>query len=92
MLVDEGKFKWDDRAAPYLPGMAAGRPVGDTRESPSATWWRTASGSIEPTYIWSGTEFTREDILRRQRYIGTTASFRLKFGYNNHMFLAVGHR
>src|SRR5688572_24720614 len=26
MLVDEGKVKWDDRAAPYLPGWQLGDP------------------------------------------------------------------
>ena len=89
MLVDEGKIKWDDRASPYLPGWQLGDPW-VTREVTIRDLVAHRIGLDRADYIWSGTEFSREDILRRQRYIGTTASFRLKFGYNNHMFLASG--
>jgi len=89
MLADDGKFKWDDRAAPFLPGWALGDPW-VTREVTIRDLVAHRIGLDRADYIWSGTEFSREDIMRRQRYIGTTASFRLKFGYNNHMFLASG--
>jgi len=89
MLVDEGKFKWDDRAAPFLPGWELGDPW-VTREVTIRDLVAHRIGLDRADYIWSGTDFSREDILRRQRYIGTNASFRLKFGYNNHMFLASG--
>src|SRR5262245_15641373 len=89
MLVDEGKIKWDDRASPYLPGWQLGDPW-VTREVTIRDMVAHRIGLDRADYIWSGTEFSREDVLRRQRYIGTTASFRLKFGYNNHMFLASG--
>ena len=88
MLVDEGKVKWDDRV-PYLPGWQLGDPW-VTREVTVRDMVAHRIGLDRADYIWSGTEFSREDILRRQRYIGTAASFRLKFGYNNHMFLASG--
>jgi len=89
MLADAGKFQWDDRAAPYLPGWQLGDPW-VTREITIRDLVAHRVGLDRADFIWSGTDFTRDDILRRQRYIGTNASFRLKFGYNNHMFLAAG--
>lgn len=89
MLADAGKFKWDDRAAPYLPGWQLADPW-VTREITIRDLVAHRVGLDRADFIWGGTDFTREDILRRQRYIGTSASFRLKFGYNNHMFLAAG--
>ena len=89
MLVDEGKIKWDDRASPHLPGWQLGDPW-VTREVTIRDMVAHRIGLDRADYIWSGTEFSRDDIMRRQRYIGTNASFRLKFGYNNHMFLASG--
>lgn len=89
MLADAGRFRWDDRAAPYLPGWQLGDPW-VTREVTIRDLVAHRIGLDRADYIWSGTEFSRDDIMRRQRYISTTASFRLKFGYNNHMFLAAG--
>lgn len=89
MLVDEGRFKWDDRAAPFLPGWQLADPW-VTREMTIRDLVAHRVGLERADYLWSGTEFTRDDIMRRQRYIETAASFRLKFGYNNHMFLASG--
>lgn len=89
ILADAGKFKWDDRAAPYLPGWQLADPW-VTREITIRDLVAHRVGLDRADFIWGGTDFTRDDILRRQRYIGTTASFRLKFGYNNHMFLAAG--
>jgi CubicO group peptidase (beta-lactamase class C family) len=89
MLVDEGKIKWDDPASPYLPGWQLRDPW-VTREVTIRDMVAHRIGLDRADYIWGGTDFSRDDILRRQRYLGTTASFRLKFGYNNHMFLASG--
>ena len=89
MLADSAKLAWDDRAAQYLPGWQLGDPW-VTREITVRDLVAHRVGLDRADFIWSGTEFTREDVLRRQRYIGTNASFRLKFGYNNHMYLAAG--
>ncbi len=81
MLVDAGLVKWDDPAGQYLPGWELADP------------WVTREVTIKDLVthrIWGGTDFSREEILRRQRYIGRIASFRSAFGYNNHMFLAAG--
>lgn len=89
MLVDAGKLGWDDPAAQYLPGWALADPW-VTREATVKDLVTHRIGLDRADRIWGGTDFSREEILRRQRYIGRIASFRYAFGYNNHMFLAAG--
>jgi CubicO group peptidase (beta-lactamase class C family) len=89
MLIDEGKLTWDEAAAPRLPGWELADPW-VTREVTIKDLVAHRIGLDRADRIWSGTDFSRDDILRRQRYIGRSASFRNKFGYNNHMFLAAG--
>ncbi|MBM4186588.1 MAG: serine hydrolase [Gemmatimonadetes bacterium] len=89
MLVDEGKLKWDDRAAERLPGWELGDPW-VTREITVTDLVTHRVGLDRADRIWGATTFDRKDILRRQRYIRPVASFRSVYGYNNHMFLAAG--
>lgn len=89
MLADSSRLGWDDRAAQYLPGWQLGDPW-VTREITVRDLVAHRVGLDRADFIWSGTTFPRDDVLRRQRYIGTSASFRLRFGYNNHMYLAAG--
>jgi CubicO group peptidase (beta-lactamase class C family) len=90
MLVDEGKLRWDDRAAPLLPGWELADPW-VTREITIKDLVTHRVGLDRADRIWGATDFSRDEILyHRQRNIGRMESFRAKFGYNNHMFLAAG--
>ncbi len=40
--------------------------------------------------LWYGQDFSRDEILRRIRYLKPNSSFRSQFGYQNIMFLAAG--
>ncbi len=90
MLVDAGKLGWDERAAPLLPGWELADPW-VTREITIKDLVTHRVGLDRADRIWGATDFSRDEILyRRQRNIGRMDSFRYKFGYNNHMFLAAG--
>ena len=89
MLVDEGKLSWDDRAADRLPGWELGDPW-VTREITIKDLVTHRVGLDRADRIWGATEFSRDEVLRRQRFIQRQESFRYRFGYNNHMFLAAG--
>jgi CubicO group peptidase (beta-lactamase class C family) len=89
MLVDEGKLRWDEPAAPRLPGWELADPW-VTREILVRDLVTHRVGLDRADRIWGATTFDRNEILRRQRYIRRTASFRQIFGYNNHMFVAAG--
>ncbi|MBA3255044.1 MAG: serine hydrolase [Pyrinomonadaceae bacterium] len=89
MLVDEGKLKWDDPATKYLPDLELYDPY-VTRELTVRDLLSHRSGLERGDLLWYGTEYDRDEILRRTRYLKPTWSLRSTFGYQNLMFLAAG--
>lgn len=89
MLVDEGKLKWDDPAINYLPGFQLFDPY-VTRELTVRDLLCHRSGLERADILWYGSAFSREEILRRIRYLKPSWSFRSRFGYQNIMYLAAG--
>jgi CubicO group peptidase (beta-lactamase class C family) len=89
MLVDEGKLRWDDRAAGHLPGWQLADPW-VTREITLRDLVAHRVGLDRADAIWGITTLSRDEIMHRQRFIERRSSFRLNYGYNNHMFLAAG--
>jgi CubicO group peptidase (beta-lactamase class C family) len=89
MLVDEGKLKWDDPASKYLPGFETYDPY-VSRELTVRDLMSHRSGLERGDLLWYGTEYDREEVLRRVRYLKPTWSLRSTFGYQNLMFLAAG--
>ncbi len=89
MLMDEGKLKWDDPAARHLPGFQLFDPY-VTRELTVRDLLCHRSGLPRGDTLWFGSEFDRDEILRRVRHLKPQWSFRSHFGYQNIMFLAAG--
>ena len=89
ILVDEGKLKWDDRVSKYLPEFETYDPY-VTRELTIRDLLSHRSGLERGDSLWYGTEYSREEILRRTRFIKPTWSLRSHFGYQNLMYLAAG--
>ena len=90
MAVDEGKMKWDEHVSAYLPGFQ----LYDTYASRDLTV-RDAlshrSGLARGDFMWYAGGFSRDEILRRVRYLKPSWGFRSTFGYQNIMLLAAGH-
>jgi len=89
LLVDEGKLKWDDPATKYLPGFQLFDPY-VTREITVRDLLCHRSGLERGDLLWYGSSYSREEILRRVRYLKPSWSFRSQFGYQNIMYLAAG--
>ena len=89
MLVDEGKIKWDDPATKYLPGFEVYDPY-VTRELSVRDLLSHRSGLERGDLLWYGSEYDRDEILRRTRFLKPTWSLRSTFGYQNLMYLAAG--
>jgi CubicO group peptidase (beta-lactamase class C family) len=89
MLVDEGKLKWDDPVTKYLPGFEVYDPY-VTRELTVRDLLSHRSGLQRGDFLWYGSEYDRDEILRRARYLKPSWSLRSTFGYQNLMFLAAG--
>jgi CubicO group peptidase (beta-lactamase class C family) len=89
MLVDEKKVAWDDPATKHLPDLQLFDPYA-TRELTVRDLLSHRSGLSRGDLVWYGSEFDRDEILRRVRYLEPSWSFRSRFGYQNIMYLAAG--
>jgi len=90
ILVDEKKMGWDDRVTQRLPWFALFDPY-VTREITVRDLLSHRSGlGRRGDFNWFGTDFDREEIVRRVRFLEPNSSFRSEAGYQNTMFLAAG--
>jgi CubicO group peptidase (beta-lactamase class C family) len=89
MLVDEKKLKWDDPVTKYLPGFQLYDPY-VTREMTVRDLLTHRIGLEGGDQLWYATPYSREEVLRRIRYLEPSSSMRSRFGYQNIMFLAAG--
>jgi len=90
MLVDDGKLKWNDKATRWLPGFQLFDPY-VTRELTVRDLLSHRSGlGRRGDLLWYGTNFSRDEILRRVRYLEPNAGFRTEMGYQNIMVMAGG--
>lgn len=91
VLVDEGKLKWNDRVQSYIPWFELYNPYVSAELNmidilTHRAGFRTFSGDL----IWYASEHSREEILRRARYLKQAFSFRAQYGYSNIMYLLAG--
>lgn len=89
MLVDEGKMKWDDPVTKYLPWFQLYDPY-VTRELTVRDLLTHRSGLSRGDNLWYLSSYSREEVLRRVRFLKPAWSFRSRYGYQNIMFLAAG--
>ncbi len=90
ILVDEKKMGWDDRVTAHLPWFALWDPY-VTREITVRDLLSHRSGlGRRGDFNWYASDFDREEIVRRVRFLEPNSSFRSEAGYQNTMFLAAG--
>ncbi|MGH9753244.1 MAG: serine hydrolase [Blastocatellia bacterium] len=89
MLVDEGKVKWDDPVTKYLPDLELYDPYA-SKEITVRDLLCHRSGLARGDLMWYGSDYSRDEIIRRTRHLKPSWSFRSQFGYQNLMYLAAG--
>ena len=89
MLVDEGKMRWDDPITLYLPGFQLYDPY-VSRELTIRDVLTHRSGLARGDLMWYATDYDRDEIIRRVRFLKPSWSARARFGYQNIMYLAAG--
>ncbi|MGH9323661.1 MAG: serine hydrolase [Vicinamibacteria bacterium] len=90
ILVDEKKMAWDDRVTDHLAWFELQDPW-VTREITVRDLLSHRSGlGRRGDLNWFATDFDREEIVRRVRFLEPNSSFRSEMGYQNTMFLAAG--
>lgn len=91
VLVDQGKIDWDDPVRKYLPGFTLYDPwVSDEIRIRDLLCHRSGLGTFSGDLLWFATDYTREQVLSRVRYLEPAYPFRYRYGYSNLMFLAAG--
>jgi CubicO group peptidase (beta-lactamase class C family) len=92
ILVDDGKINWDDRVSQHLPGFE----MYDAYASHEMTirdllTHRSGLGlGAGDLMYFPPTTFTREEIVRRLRFIKPAASFRSRYVYDNILLVVAG--
>lgn len=89
MLVDAKKLAWDDPTYRHIPGFE----LYDSYASHELTvrdLLSHRSGLSRGDLIWYGSDLSRDEIVRRVRFLEPSWSFRSQFGYQNLMFLTAG--
>lgn len=92
MLVDEGKITWDDPVTKHLPAFQLYDPY-VTREMTIRDLLTHRSGlglGAGDLLWWPPTDYSREEIIRRFRYVKPASSFRSRYAYDNVLYMIAG--
>ena len=91
ILVDEGKLKWDDKVIKYLPWFQLYDPwVTNEMTVRDLLCHRSGLETFSGDLLWYESSYSREEVIRRARYLKPNSSFRTRFGYQNILFVAAG--
>ena len=92
ILVDEGKIGWDDPVTKHLPDFQMYDPY-VTREITIRDLLVHRSGlglGAGDLLFFPQSDYTREEIVRRLRFIKPESSFRSGYAYDNVLYLVAG--
>ncbi len=89
MLVDEGKIHWDDPVSSLIRGFQFAQPV-LTAEVTVRDLLSHRTGLPGNNMVFWGTQYGRDDLVHRVRFIQPTNGIRTKFEYQNIMYLMAG--
>jgi len=89
MMVSDGKMRWDDPVTTYLPSFRLYDPVANA-ELTLRDALSHRSGLARGELSWMAAGISREEVLRRVRFLRPSWGFRSRWGYQNIMYLAAG--
>jgi CubicO group peptidase (beta-lactamase class C family) len=89
MMVTDGKMRYDDRIARYLPDLKLYDPVASAELTVRDALTHRA-GLSRGELIWLGSGATRAEVLYRVRFLKPQSPFRSRYSYQNIMVLAAG--
>ena len=89
LLVDEGKVRWDAPVIDYLPGFKLSDPF-VTRELTVRDLLTHRTGLGNADLLWSGADYTADEIFARMATLPLAYAFRSGFVYQNIMYALAG--
>lgn len=91
ILVDEGKLKWDDRVTEFIPWFQLSDPyVTGAFTVRDMLTHRSGLGLGAGDLLWMGSNYSREEVVRRIRAAKFVTGFRAAYAYDNVMYIAAG--
>lgn len=91
MLIDEGRLKWNEKVTKFLPWFEMSDPnVTANITVRDLLTHRSGHKTFAGDLIWYGSTYSREEIIRKARYIQPQHGFREQFGYSNIMYITAG--
>jgi CubicO group peptidase (beta-lactamase class C family) len=90
MLNDEGKLDWDKPVRQYLPEFQMYDPVASERMTPRDLISHRV-GMAGHDLLWYSSDFSREDMVRRLRFLQSDHDFRSGYRYNNMLVMTAGY-
>lgn len=90
MLVDEEKIDWDDKVTDYLPYFQLYDPyVTNSFTIRDLLTHRSGLKSVSGGTLFYHSDLSREEIIKRLKYLDPVSEFRTKPAYQNTMFLVA---
>lgn len=84
ILVDEGKIDWDDPVKKYLPYFEMYNPyVSENFTIRDLLTHRSGLKSVSGGTIYYHSDFSREEVIKRMKYLEPVSGFRYKPAYQN---------
>src|SRR6266550_1458996 len=90
ILNDEGKLDWEKPVRQYLPDFQMYDPVATERMTPRDLISHRV-GMAGHDLVWYSSDFSREDLVRRLRFLQSDHDFRSGYHYNNMLVMAAGY-
>ena len=92
ILVDEGKLNWNDRVIDKLPGFKMSDPyvTNEMRVQDLLCHRSGLSLGAGDLMFFPPTDFTRDQILYKLRYLKLSTSFRSTYAYDNILYPVAG--
>lgn len=90
MLVDEGRIAWDGPVHGYMPAFELHDPYATRHATVRDLLSHRTGFSSGYGWLWTGSGFDRNEIIRRLRFQESTLGFRNQFAYANEMYTAAG--
>jgi CubicO group peptidase (beta-lactamase class C family) len=89
-LNDEGKVEWDKPVRTYLPTFQIDDPVA-TDHATARDLFSHRTGLPGHDLIWYSSNFSREDLFHRMKYLKSNKEFRSGYEYCNLMIMTMGY-
>jgi len=89
-LNDDGKVEWDKPVRTYLPTFQIDDPIA-TDHATARDLFSHRTGLPGHDLIWYSSNFSREDLFNRLKYLKSNKEFRSGYEYCNLMIMTMGY-